>query len=116
MPEGLQCFNAQGAIVVDLTDKHLTLFKQLTIKEAIGNITVSQYFGSTDVGAELTMMGISNQDTVAYVTPNQIGTAINTVLAMIDVAVVITGPNKYRMAIMEHRPSDSTMINFYKFR
>lgn len=116
MPQGLQCWDASGALIVDLTDKQLTLFARITVQDAIGaGVTVSSYFGSSGIGSILTLNGIDPSNTVAFLGSSEVGTATNSV-NMIDATVLITAANKYVMARMERSPAATDPILFYKFR
>lgn len=116
MPQGLQCWDASGALVVDLTDKQLTLFARILVQDAIGaGVTQSTYFGSSGIGWIITLNGIHPDDTVAFLGSSEVGTAVSSP-AMLDATVLVTGPNQFVMARMERSPALTDPILFYKFR
>ncbi|GAA5559882.1 hypothetical protein PGK08_014435 [Acinetobacter baumannii] len=115
MPQGLQCFDENGKIIVDLTDSQLTEFASLTIGEAIAPLDVYGYFGSAGIGGELTLQGINPETTVGFVTGIQAGTEKN-VVGMQRCIVSITAPNKYVLSCFEQKPSETSKLIFYKFR
>lgn len=115
MPQGLQCFNADGKIIVDLTDSQLTAFASITVGDAIAPQSVSDYFGSENIGRELTLNGIAPDTTVAFVTGIQAGTERN-VVGMQRCLISIVSPNTYVLSCFETRPAATALIIFYKFR
>lgn len=116
MPSGLQCFNADGKITVDLTDKHLELYRVLTVAEAVAPLTVAQYFaGGTVTPPTLTLLGIDPSSTLGFASIVQPGTETTTV-RMQKITVTITEANSYILNKFEVSPSATDKIYFYKFR
>ena len=116
MPAGLQCFNADGKITVDLTDKHLELYRVLTVAEAVAPLTIAQYFaGGTAVPPTLTLLGIDPSNTLGFASIVQPGTQTTTV-GMQKITVTITKANSYILNKFEDNPSGTDKIYFYRFR
>lgn len=116
MPAGLQCFNADGRITVDLTDKHLELYRVLTVAEAVAPLTVAEYFaGGTVVPPTLTLLGIDPSSTLGFASTVQPGTQTN-IVRMQRITVTITKANSYILNKFEVSPPATDKIYFYKFR
>lgn len=115
MPQGLQCFDENGKIIVDLTDSQLMAFKSITIGDAVAPKSVQDYFGADRIGLPLTMAGIHPDTTVAFVTGRQAGTQKN-VVGMQRTYVSITGPDTYILSCFEQNPLATDTLIFYKFR
>ncbi|WP_151827486.1 hypothetical protein [Acinetobacter oleivorans] len=115
MPQGLQCFDENGKIIVDLTDKQLTEFKTITIGDAVAPKSVQDYFGADRIGLPLNMSGIHPETTVAFVTGRQVGTQKN-VVGMQRCFVSILAADTYVLSCFEQAPLATDTLLFYKFR
>ena len=113
MPQGLQCFDDTGNIVVDLTDRQLMFVKQVSLESA--DFNNGNKVPGTTVVWEFTTSGIDPINTVAYVANEQFGTADEAIRVRHGgTAVAVVAQNTYRVASFG---LDSTphIINFYRF-
>lgn len=107
MAAGLQCYDATGKIVVDLTDRQLTFAGELTLSSVPGG--TYHYEG--------TYAGISPLDTVGYTIDAQIGTSSDPLTRRKGLAVDVVAENTYRVIGINYiSVLVPIKIRFFKFK
>ena len=107
MAAGLQCYDATGKIVVDLTDRQLTFAGELTLSSVPGGIY--HYEG--------TYAGINPLDTVGYTIDAQIGTSSDPLTRRKGIAVDVVAENTYRVIGINYLSVLVPIkIRFFKFK
>lgn len=107
MPQGLQVRDETDKLIVNLTDRQLVFFGEVTLTKAPAGQTSNQFITGT-------FPGISKETTVGYLDEPQIATATNRVARQLGRTVVVTGDNTYRIAAYAGYGFPLT-IYFYKF-
>lgn len=107
MPAGIQCFDETGKLIVDLSDRQLTLVGDTTISSMSGN-------GNT---LEQTYVGIHPSNTVGYIINSQLATESNALARRVGVAIAVIAQDTYRVVSIDGlSPSLPLHIRFYKFK